>query len=230
MNQKWLEIYKKYRKRKYERDLDKLRNDLANRGLSRSSIRENEERWLKEDCDDEVTMKQEEIDINKEESRVRKNSIWTNRILVIVSILSFLLTLGVSYITAQHSKEALELNYSPSIDVQYDAPNEQIQVYNRGKSNLYIWGSRFNNETIIKNNWGMLITPAGLPYHFPGINLNQGLAKILDDKEMVYVPIELFFKDNRGDKYVSNMFFYVFRKDKQMAIDVQVTSVSKYNW
>jgi len=56
MNEKWLEIYKKYRERKYKRDLDKLQANFAERGLIQSGIREREEQWLKEDYEDEVAM------------------------------------------------------------------------------------------------------------------------------------------------------------------------------
>lgn len=106
MNQKWLEIYKKYRARKYDRDLDKLRNDLDDRGLALSGARENQERWLKEDYEDEVAMKNEEAVIHKEESRERQTSIWTNRILAFVAIVSFFVTLVVSWKTIQNSNEA----------------------------------------------------------------------------------------------------------------------------
>lgn len=230
MNEKWLEIYKKYRERKYMRDLDKLRNDLANRGLGNSSIRENQERYLKEDYEDKVAMKQEEVEIYKEKSRERITGIWANRMLAVIALLSFFVTLGVSRVTIQHSKETLELNYFPSIDVQYSAPNEDIQVYNQGKTNLYIWGSSFNSEKPSIDDKGRLITPNGLPYHFPTKNLNKILATSLSDKKDIFIPFELFFKDSRGEKYISKNYFYIFREGKQMAIDTQTTALKKYSW
>lgn len=226
MNENWLEIYKKYRKRKYERDREKLDNDFASRGLAQSGIRAKEERWLAEDYNDEVAMKQEEIQAHKEELRERKTSICTNRILASIAILSFFITLGVSYVTIKDSKETLDLNYLPSIDVQYNAPNEDIQVYNRGKTNLYIWGSIFNNEKQSADGVGRLISPNGLPYHFPGKDLNQILAGLLNGNENVYVPFELLFKDNRGEKYISKHYFYV----QQTAIDIQTTAIEKRPW
>lgn len=223
MNDEWFNLFKKYRLRKYNRDLDKLRNDLANRGLAQSSIREDEERWLKEDYADEVAMKREEVELQKEVSSERNTSIWTNRVLAIVAISSFIATVVFSHKT-------LELNYLPSIDVQYNAPSEDIQVYNRGETNLYIWGSSFNRKEQSTDNRGRLITPSGLPYHFPGHNLNQKLASLLAEKENAFIPFELYFKDNRGEKYVSENYFFVFRKDGQLAIDVQTTEIEKSSW
>ena len=186
MNKKWLEIYKKYRDRKYKRDLDKLQADFAERGLAQSGTRGKEEQWLKEDYEDEVAMEQEKVGVQKEISKERKTSIWTNRILAFIAILSFFATVFFSYKT-------LELNYIPSIDVQYSASNEDIQVYNRGKTNLYIWGSVFNSEKQSTDDSGRLISPSSLPYHFPGKDLNQILASLLNGKENIS-KVRDFFK------------------------------------
>lgn len=60
MNKRHFEIYQRYRKRKYERDLDRLQTNLEQRGLIRSGLRNKEEKWLKEDYEDEVAMQKEE--------------------------------------------------------------------------------------------------------------------------------------------------------------------------
>lgn len=223
-------MYKKYRQRKYKRELDKLRDDLANRGLAQSTIRANEKDWLKEDYDDDIAMRQEEVELHEEQSKERKISIRTNRILSIITILSFFVTLAVSFVTIRLSKEALNLNYLPSIDVQYDATKEQIQIYNRGETNLYIAGSRFNDEMPSIDGEERLITPGGFPYHFAGQSLNQVLAVLLADKRDIFVPFELLLRDIRGEKYISKNFFYVFRKNRQMGIDVQTTLITRSSW
>lgn len=93
MNRKYFEIFKKYRGRKYSRDLDKLQEDFASRGLISSGIRNKEEARLKADYEDEISMKGEETAIYYEQRRERTNSIWINRILASVAILSFLATI-----------------------------------------------------------------------------------------------------------------------------------------
>lgn len=136
MNYKWLEIFGKYRQRKYERDLDKLRNDLASRGLTSSGIRNNEERWLKEDYEDEMQMKEEEISIYDTERTAqrteRKNSIFTNRILASVAVLGFFMTSAVSWFTIQNAREVVEL------ELKANEINEQITKLERDNSQPFL--------------------------------------------------------------------------------------------
>lgn len=166
----------------------------------------------------------------------QKHFVWqfwmtiTNISIAFTATLSLYSTIAVSFITIKHSKENLELNYLPSIDVQYDAVNQQIQVYNRGRTNLFIWGSNFNGEKQLMDDNGRLITPSGLPYHFPGKDLNQILASLLASKESVFVPFELFFKDGRGIKYTSKNNFFISEKNEQMGIEVQTTEINSRSW
>ncbi|MGW8184617.1 MAG: hypothetical protein ACWGHO_00720 [Candidatus Moraniibacteriota bacterium] len=64
MNKKQFEIFKTWRIKKYNKDLVKLREDLAGRGLTMSSIRIAEEKDLKDECDSEIEMKKCRIRVN----------------------------------------------------------------------------------------------------------------------------------------------------------------------
>lgn len=89
MNKKQFEIFKRYRKRKYDRDLEGLQSDFAARGLAYSGLREKAQQSLKEDYEDQVAMKQDEAAIGDEESKQRSTNIQTNRILAGIAIFSF---------------------------------------------------------------------------------------------------------------------------------------------
>lgn len=97
MNQKYLKVFLKYRRRQYERQLEDLQNDLARRGLGMSSERTVKEGRLKADYEDEVDMKKEEVAIQEEErvdqNKERKNAIRANRATITVAIGSLLITL-----------------------------------------------------------------------------------------------------------------------------------------
>lgn len=92
MNKKQFETFRTWRLKKYEIDLGKLRNDLANRGLAHSSIRNQEEAWLKEECDAEIVMKKidsEEYEKEKKDKRrERLVFIVTNATLAAVALIS----------------------------------------------------------------------------------------------------------------------------------------------
>ena len=116
MNQKYFEIFKKYRRRKYERELEDLQEDLAHRGLGQSGIRIKQEERLKADYTDEIEMKAEELNLQEEERKEKTkesvSTIWTNRILAVVAIASLLVSVSVSWLTIQDSKTANAINKS----------------------------------------------------------------------------------------------------------------------
>jgi len=106
MNKKHFEIFKQYRKRKYERDLDYLRNES---GLKAQAFTKEDER-LKGDYEDEVEMEKEKTDEWEKEQRSlrveRFISKITNIALTLVAILSFVGTVWFSSITIKNSQEA----------------------------------------------------------------------------------------------------------------------------
>lgn len=110
MNQEWLKAYKKYRQRKYERDLDRLQNDFASHGMVSSGQRNKEERWLKEDFEDDIAMKQEDVKISGEITKERMTSIWTNRILATIAIASLVLTTILSFMTINTAHESNDIS------------------------------------------------------------------------------------------------------------------------
>lgn len=69
MNQKYLSIFQKYRGRQFTRDLEKLRQDLSNRGLLNSGIETEEINILTNNYKDETEMKKEEIIAEIEEQK-----------------------------------------------------------------------------------------------------------------------------------------------------------------
>jgi hypothetical protein len=111
MNDEWLKTFKKYRKRKFERDLKSMQE---HQGLISVTIKEKEERWLEEDYEDELAMKTEEIAIYKTEeaskNEERKSTIFANRILSIIAIVTLVVSAGVSYFSIQNAIEANEIS------------------------------------------------------------------------------------------------------------------------
>lgn len=61
MSQKYYSIFEKYRARKFNRDLEELKNKLADRGLTGSGIEAQKIKTLIEDYRDEIEMKKEKM-------------------------------------------------------------------------------------------------------------------------------------------------------------------------
>lgn len=146
MNRKEFEIFEKWRKGKYEIDLEKLQNDLASRGLSRSGIREKEELWLREEYESEVARKKAEAEDYEEEKekqeRGRRNMIRTNRVLVSVAIISMVISAAGVMVGIYFSNKANLINEKqllPQFEIIRKIDNlntpeasESISIENKG--------------------------------------------------------------------------------------------------
>ena len=106
MNENFFNIYKKYRERKYERDLEYVKMESGLKG--KANI--NEQERLRCDFEDEVEMEKEKMfEWKKEQKRLRRQG----RIpyfMAIMTLLGFLGTVIFSSITIENSKEANDIN------------------------------------------------------------------------------------------------------------------------
>ena len=101
MDLREFEIYKTWREGKYRRDLERLQNDLANRGLASSSIRNAEEQWLKSEFETEVSREEavaSEFERTKGENlRMSCNQRITNYTLIAGTLIATAISLGTYY-------------------------------------------------------------------------------------------------------------------------------------
>lgn len=123
MNGKRYEIFQRYRARRYQRELENLRQSFADRGATFSSTRKDAEVNLKADYDDEIAMEREKMlneeGEHKEQKRERNNAIHTNRVSASMAILGFILTLVFSLVNIVLVMEANETNKRQAV-IEYD--------------------------------------------------------------------------------------------------------------
>lgn len=146
MNKKQFEIYKIWRAKKYTRDLEKVRSEMAARGLGSSSIRNQEEDWLKDEFGADLEQKKfESIEYEEKKGDNRKTSKiqrTTNIFLVLVSVGS----LGVSLWVARDTNSRSEILNRPYIAVDSSGMSTQLNV-GKVKSDL----NNFSEQLIEKH-------------------------------------------------------------------------------
>jgi len=185
MNEKKFEIYKVWRTKKYERDLEKKRDELASRGLASSSIRNKEEQWLKEELEADLGQKKSEAleyEETKEETRMTsRNQRVTSIILALISVLSFL---GVMYYSHQQNRMSemlLELGLkSQQLEFEYDFQNKIATFKNYGEIPIYVEAIRVvsNSNTLTK----IPVQKTIFPSKFLQRNLENDLDSVVLDQ------------------------------------------------
>ena len=60
------------------------------------------------------------------------------------------------------NRQLLDLNFRLSLEITYDKGH--INIYNKGKENVWIWGSQFRDDPMQIDKTGRLIVPGGFYY------------------------------------------------------------------
>ncbi|MBN2094056.1 MAG: hypothetical protein JW740_01670 [Candidatus Zambryskibacteria bacterium] len=182
MNKKQFEIYKNWRTKKYERDLEKKQDEMAVRGLASSSIRNKEEKWLKEELEADLGQKESEAleheEAKTDDRKTSRNQRITSIILASISILSFF---GVIYFSYQQNKineKLLEQNLkTQQLEFEYDFENKTATFKNYGEIPIYVEAIRvvFGPDILTK----IPVQKAIFPSKFLQRNLENDLDSVV---------------------------------------------------
>lgn len=124
--------------------------------------------------------------------------------------------------TAQQSqfgiaKKQLALNYALSADLIY--AGDQLQIWNRGKTNIYLWGNKYE-DTVDAAKQPMTITPAGGYYLLPN-TLEPIIYKQVGQNGERKVPFDLYLRSEDGKKYIMHCTLLERVKAGKITIDTQ---------
>lgn len=105
------------------------------------------------------------------------------------------------------AQEELQLKYAVSVDLIYQ--DKQLKIFNRGKTNLFLWGTKFDNSSEVIEKQPRLLSPAdgnafGLGqsyYYLLGERLEKALIGKFGQNGEGLVPLELFIKNQNGQKH-----------------------------
>jgi hypothetical protein len=92
---------------------------------------------------------------------------WQVGISISQTVLLFFTLVSAIYIGVKQNninENLLNLNYFPSVEVAYTPENKRIQIYNKGNSNVWLWGTKYMNTKPNIKDKPVLITPNG-SYH-----------------------------------------------------------------
>jgi hypothetical protein len=115
------------------------------------------------------------------------------------------------------SQKQLELNYLLSVDLIY--AGDQLQIWNRGKTNIYLWGNKYGDSSDFAKE-PMTITPTSSYYLLTNI-LQSAIYKQLGQNGEAKVPFDLYFESEDNKKYVMHNTLWEIVKDGKIEIRTQ---------
>lgn len=149
---------------------------------------------------------------------------------IIQTVLLFLTMLSAVCIGIKQNEineNLLNLNYIPSVAIKYS--DKQIDVYNFGSQNIWLWGTKIYTDTANISNKPRLIPPNG-SYYMLTDSLNPKIEATLLNSNPVFLPIDLYIQASNKTKYVVETFLYCMKKDDSIIVHTQTVNIIQKDW
>jgi hypothetical protein len=127
------------------------------------------------------------------------------------------------------SQKQLSLNYAISVDIWYDAPTKRIIVENRGKTNIYLWGTKTGSGRICIGKNPRVISPKTSYYLFFDHIEKEILQKLGPNAES-HIPFEIFITNEKKEKFNVKYLLQVVIVKNSLTIHTQNIGIFKMDW
>ena len=129
----------------------------------------------------------------------------------------------------QINEKLLNLNYIPSLEVAYTSHDKRIQIYNKGNSNIWLWGTKYLNTKPNIKNEPVLITP-GSSYHILAEKFENLIKELIGKDGEKFIPFDLFIESSNNVKYIVKNRLLCIVKNNEVSIHSQTINIIKQDW
>ena len=148
----------------------------------------------------------------------------------IQSVLLLAIFLGALYIGLKQyeiNQQLVELEHQPSVEVA--ATDERIQIFNKGKHNIWLWGSETELSVKTLEKKPRLITPQGF-YYIPLEPFKQSVLQRVGNQGEARINVDLFVSTVGDRKYVVKNIFYCTVADGKVTVHSQTVGITHEEW
>jgi hypothetical protein len=113
----------------------------------------------------------------------------------------------------------LMLQYDVTLTLVYQ--NHRFEIYNDGKTKLYLWGGKLNNGPKSVDTHSFTIPPQQY-YYLPATQLEKEILTKVGPDRQANVPFEIYVSDELGSKHVAKFNLLIQTPNNTVAIHTQM--------
>jgi hypothetical protein len=121
----------------------------------------------------------------------------------------------------------VRLAFEPALDLIY--AGDRLQVWNRGKTNLYLWGTRYNEAPRDMSTVPVVIS-SGSYYYLLTEKLRRGILETLGQNGEARVPLDLYISTEDKKTYIAHCELWEIVKDGEFTIHTQLHGFERDRW
>jgi hypothetical protein len=126
-------------------------------------------------------------------------------------------------------QDELGLNYAISVVLTYDDSQRRLNLFNNGKTNIWLWGTKLSNQKPTLEKEGRVIAPTGY-YYFNFAPIRQELVQKLPKGGESQILFDVYLKTANGRPYVVVALLVASWSGDVLQLRTQITSVRPSKW
>lgn len=126
-------------------------------------------------------------------------------------------------------QDELDFNFADVLQWSNSTGDGTFTISNRGKANLFLWGSRFGGQPVVMQQKGTVI-PIGGSHTFDLSRLSKKLLENVEDTVQKQLPFELYLKTVNGKKYVARSILLVRRDHNNLSLYCESIFITPKEW
>ena len=127
------------------------------------------------------------------------------------------------------SRSLADLPFVVSAEITYDQSSKRINIYNKGQTNIYLWGTKLGDGSKVVEQEPRLITPGGF-YYLLAESLENDLRKALGKQPEVKGLFIIYLTSQNDVKYTVSTVVLGKLSGDQLVIHTQTTSIRPETW
>jgi hypothetical protein len=121
------------------------------------------------------------------------------------------------------------LNYDVAVEITFDNQVKHVNIANKGRTNVYVWGDKLDQQKPLIDTKGRMIAPGG-SYYIIADTFYGELGTKLPKGSQRLVPFSVFLKNENGDEFIVECQFFAVWYLDNLTIHTQTTSVRRAKW
>lgn len=121
------------------------------------------------------------------------------------------------------------MNFNVATEVTYDSNEKKLNVFNKGRENIWLWGNKLDSGPKSIEKEGRLITPGGFYYVLAASMEKEVLEKVGTNGEL-RVPFDVYLKDGLQRPYIAKVILFIQVAEGKLAVHTQTVSIDQMQW
>jgi hypothetical protein len=127
------------------------------------------------------------------------------------------------------NQKLYDMNFNVATEVIYDSNEKKLNIFNKGRENIWLWGNKLDSGPKSIDKEGRLVTPGGFYYVLAASMEKEVLEKVGTNGEL-RVPFDVYLKDGLRRPYIAKVILFIQVAEGKLTVHTQTVSIDQMQW